>query len=46
MRLASGYLFRGRLKRPLGWLDVVLYRIVPLRKYGYRQYVYLECPRR
>ena len=26
----------------LGWLDAMLYRIVPLRKYGYRQYVYLE----
>jgi 2-polyprenyl-3-methyl-5-hydroxy-6-metoxy-1,4-benzoquinol methylase len=46
MRLASGYLFRGHLKRPLGWLDAMLYRIVPLRKYGYRQYVYLECLRR
>ena len=42
MRLAGVYLFRGHLKRPLGWLDAMLYRIVPLRKYGYRQYVYLE----
>lgn len=42
MRLAGDYLVRGHLKRPLGWLDAMLYRIVPLRKYGYRQYVYLE----
>jgi 2-polyprenyl-3-methyl-5-hydroxy-6-metoxy-1,4-benzoquinol methylase len=42
MRLAGTYLFRGHLERPLGWLDALLYRIVPLRKYGYRQYVYLE----
>lgn len=42
MRLAGDYLFRRHLRRPLGWLDAVLYRIAPLRKYGYRQYVYLE----
>lgn len=42
MRLAGDYLFRGHLQRSLGWLDAMLYRIVPLRRYGYRQYVYLE----
>ncbi len=42
MRLAGDYLFRGHLKRPLGSLDAMLFRIVPLRKYGYRQYIYLE----
>jgi SAM-dependent methyltransferase len=42
MRLAGAYLFPGHLERLLGWLDAALYRIVPLRKYGYRQYVYLE----
>jgi SAM-dependent methyltransferase len=42
MRLAGDYLFRGHLRRLLGWLDAMLYRVAPLRKYGYRQYVYLE----
>ena len=42
MRLAGVYLFRGHLQRPLGRLDAMLFHIEPLRKYGYRQYVYLE----
>jgi 2-polyprenyl-3-methyl-5-hydroxy-6-metoxy-1,4-benzoquinol methylase len=42
MRLAGVYLFRGHLQRPLGRLDAMLFHIEPLRKYGYRQYVYLD----
>jgi SAM-dependent methyltransferase len=46
LRMASPYLFRERLTSVLTLFDQWLFRLEPLRKYSYRQYVYLQPKRR
>lgn len=41
-QMASSYLLRGGLKRPLKALDDSLFRFKPIRKYSYQQLVLLE----
>lgn len=41
-RLAPSYLFRGRLMSMCRLADEVVYAIPDLRKYSYRQYIYLR----
>jgi 2-polyprenyl-3-methyl-5-hydroxy-6-metoxy-1,4-benzoquinol methylase len=43
-RLLPVYLFRGRFDKPFHWLDDLAFHIRPLRKYSYRQYLFLEKP--
>lgn len=40
-RMISYYLFRGRLRKPFQMLDSYFYRFPKLRKYSYRQYLFL-----
>jgi SAM-dependent methyltransferase len=41
-QLASQYLLKGKLMRPMIWLDQVLFRLSYIRKYSYRQYLFLS----
>jgi SAM-dependent methyltransferase len=41
VRLASGYLLRGKGERACGWVDDRLYRYPRLRRLSYKQYVLL-----
>jgi SAM-dependent methyltransferase len=41
-QLIGAYLLRERLTRQLEAIDKLLFKIKPLRKYSYRQYVYLR----
>jgi len=40
-RLASAYLFRRRLSKFCAWFDRLAYTIPAVRRYSYRQYIYL-----
>jgi hypothetical protein len=42
LRMASPYLFRDHLWAALTLLDRWLFHLKPLRKYSYRQYLYLQ----
>lgn len=41
-RMISSYLFRGRLMKPFQMLDSYCFKFPKLRKYSYRQYVFLS----
>lgn len=40
--LISCYLLRGKLEKPFAWLDALCYKSPWMRKYSYRQYIYLQ----